>query len=362
MALRRVYTFCNRKRRLIPSRLQNVFLILNTIHIQPFSTTSLDKSDLFFQDLKEDIHTDKIKSTDYEKRVQKNQEREIKHDLIVFKDINGGPLTITPDSIASIMSNALIKKDKQTMYLAIFEADRKGMLNSNILESCITQCIQSKDLETASIFLQLASDRKFDISFEICQKLLGETINYCRWYLSAVSAGYMIQKDYEMKDKAIFYIVGGLMKNAEGIIEALKLINLINDHKRSDLSKEFSYNKVTTFSNSSRGTDMKRLSVPREALEEAFNSSLKALNDGWFSYKISKLLVGLAVASRHNDIASEYINKTIEAVKNEKLISDTGDISLFQVILGFSQGVGVATKDDSNYSTRGMQIYKFIYI
>jgi hypothetical protein len=333
MALRRVYMFCNRKKRL-PSRLQEISLILSThsIHIQPFSTTSLDKSDIFFQDIKENVHTD-----DYEKKVKKNQDTN-KPSLIVFKDVNGGPLAVTPDSLATIMSNALIKKDNETIYLVISEADRKGVLNGSILQSCISQCIGSKDFETASILLQLANDRDFNISYEICQTLLNETINHCRWHLGAVSASYMIKMNYELKEKAIFHIIGGLMKNSEGIIESLKLINLINDQKRSDLSTAFSYSKVTNFSNSSKGTDMKRLGVPREALEAAFDSSIKALNDGWFSYKISKLLVGLAVASRHNDIASEYINKTIEAVKTKKLICDTGDLSLFQVILGFSQG------------------------
>lgn len=333
MALRRVYMFCNRKRRL-PSRLQEISLILSThsIHIQPFSTTSLDKSDIFFQNIKENVNTD-----DYEKKATKNQDTN-KQILIEVKDVYGGPLAVTPDSLATIISNALIKKDNETIYLAISEADRKGVLNGSILESCILQCIGSKDLEIASILLQLANDRDFYISYEICQTLLSETINHCRWHLGAVSANYMIKLNYAMKEKAMFHIIGGLMKNSEGIIESLKLINLINDHKRSDLSTAFSYSKVTNFSNSSKGTDMKRLGVPRKALEAAFDSSIKALNDGWFSYKLSKLLVSLAVASRHNDIASEYINKTIEAVKTKKLICDTGDLSLFQVILGFSQG------------------------
>lgn len=242
--------FCNRKRRLNSSvRLQNVCLILTnqSLHrLHVYSTTSLDKSDEYdFQDSKENkMYNEDLKTVDYDKKFQKNQIIEHNVSLSVFYDTNGDSVAVTPEGIALIMRDALENNDNETIYLVIAEAKRIGILNSSILETSIKQCIDGKDLENASILLQVAFDRDFDISLETSQKLLNETITQCRWHLGAVSAGYMIKKGYPLKEKAIYHITGGLMKNAESIVEALKLVTLINDHKRGDLSVNFGFNKV----------------------------------------------------------------------------------------------------------------------
>ena len=161
-----------------------------------------------------------------------------------FIDTDGDILSVSPEVISSMLHEALEKRDDQTLHMLIGEAYRVGKLTDTILESCMTQCLHAKDYRNCTILLVQANSRNLTISQDICQQLLTKLVNNCQWNLAASTATYMINNNYMFLDREIFFIMGGLMRNKEGVEESLNLISLIADKRRLDLAVLFSYNKV----------------------------------------------------------------------------------------------------------------------
>jgi hypothetical protein len=159
-------------------------------------------------------------------------------------DPNDDQMTVSPEVISSMISAALEKKDWETLRLLIAEADRVGKLNSSVLESSINQCISASALECAVGLLRTAKIKGFLIKEPVCQSLISNLVSFCKWGPACDVASYMVHQGYRFKDREVFFIVGGLMRNAVGVSQALELIALITDKRRSDLSGLFSYTKV----------------------------------------------------------------------------------------------------------------------
>jgi hypothetical protein len=364
MALRRVYYLCNSKRRLLSSnRLRNTHILISSNF-----ATIIDKSHIL--NANDENHsspgpnegpssTSRASCSSRSNILDGVHEAQASADLTYFnnnKFINsdGDPLSVSPEVIRSIVSGALLKRDNETLHMVIAESDRVGGLDGPILESSIQQCLEAKDLDNAVILLNLASSRQFNVSLEICEMVLAQSVNNCRWHLGAVALNYMIEKDYEVRGKTGFYIMGGLMKDTAGVEVALRLIVKINEHQRGDLCALFKWNSVNKFSHSMGGQDQRREDLGREHIERAIESSVKAMENGWYSHNVSKMLVVLAVGAHHNDLAVDYIRRTVEMVKRKvKIRTDGADVDMFAVLDGFVQGLAVANRDRHNYATRG---------
>ena len=299
-----------------------------------------------------------------------------------FIDADGDSLSVSPEVITSMINGALEKGDDETLRLVVMEADRVGRLNSSILESCIVQCLHAHDLHNASILLSHATKRNFLITQPVCQRLLRQLINYCEWDHAATVACYMIGRDYAMMgDRDVFFIVGGLMKDSVGVEKALHMMTMIIEKRRGDLAGLFSYTKVNRFSHSMGGSHSRRSEVSVTALQRVVDTSLSAMHaDGWFSFSLSKMIVAVACGARQEDLAMEYIHKTVEAVVRGKIAVsadaqgrqlsrssggsggasgsteiDSGadhvlGVDLLSVLRSFSQGIGVATAEaKTNY-------------
>ena len=238
-----------------------------------------------------------------------------------FIDADGDSLSVSPEVITSMINGALEKGDDETLRLVVMEADRVGRLNSTILESCILQCLHAHDLHNASILLSHAMKRNFLITQPVCQRLLRQLINYCEWDHAATVACYMIGRDYAMMgDRDVFFIVGGLMKDSVGVEKALHMMTMIIQKRRGDLSGLFSYTKVNRFSHSMGGSHSRRTDVSIAALQRVIDTSLSAMHtDGWFSFSLSKMIVAVACGARQEDLAMDYIRRTIDAVVQGKI-------------------------------------------
>ena len=303
-----------------------------------------------------------------------------------YIDADGDSLSVSPEVITSMIHGALEKGDDETLRLVVMEADRVGRLNSTILESCIVQCLHAHDLYNASILLSHATKRNFVITPSVCQQLLRQLINYCEWDHAATVACYMIGRDYVMMgDRDVFFIVGGLMKDSVGVEKALHMMAMIIEKRRGDLAGLFSYTKVNRFSHSMGGSHSRRSHVSITALQRVVDTSVTAMHtDGWFSFSLSKMIVAVACGARQEDLAMEYIRKTVDAVVRGKVATsadgqthhmsrsssssggggsrdmDSGaghvvGVDLLSVLRSFSQGIGVATAEaKTNYRPNHM--------
>ena len=94
---------------------------------------------------------------------------------------------------------------------------------------------------TAAQLLALASDRGFDVSQTVCRRLLRQLVSHCDWAPSATVAAYMVTRGHAFSpgDREMFFIMGGLMRDAAGVERALRLMTLITDHRRGDLAGMF---------------------------------------------------------------------------------------------------------------------------
>jgi hypothetical protein len=161
-----------------------------------------------------------------------------------FVDSDGETLSVSPEVISAMIRGALEKNDNETIMMVILEADRVKKLNGAILDESIDECLRASNHSSATALLTIAGDRNFVVSERVCQNLLQTLVNHCKWRPAATTASYMIRRDYSFRDREVFFIVGGLMKDSAGAAEALNMMSVIADKRRSDVSGLFSFTKV----------------------------------------------------------------------------------------------------------------------
>jgi hypothetical protein len=293
----------------------------------------------------------------------------------------GDQIFVSPIVLQSMIGAALERHDRETLNLIILEASRSGYLTSSILETSIKQCLDSpvrKNNKASSILESedkinnydyhylsclnsavyllnhcISNNTNIKLNQILCQRLLGELVSNCFWNDSYSVASYMISQGHEFGDREIFFIIGGLMRNSDGVSKIFELITLINKYNRDDIAGLFSYTKANRYAKSMTSNHSYRKEVAADVIERSMESSIKAIENGWFSFSLSKMIVALSCGAGKYNLADVYIQNIVKIVnnRNEKLENNGGggDIDLLSVLRGFSQGAGVACKDNLNY-------------
>lgn len=294
----------------------------------------------------------------------------------------GDQISLSPEVLQSMIGATLDRHDRETLKLIISEAACAGYLTSVILETSIKQCLDSSirnnrksfsssKLEnegkindnddhylsclSSAVYLlnhSISNNTNIKLNQTICQRLLEELVSNGFWNDSYTMASYMILQGHEFKDREIFFIVGGLMKNSDGVTKVFELITLINKYSRDDIAGLFSYTKANRYALSMTSHHSYRKDINSDVIERTMKSSVESFKNGWFSFSLSKLIVALSCGAGKHDLADVYIRNIVEIVNNKNEKSENnGDkhIDLLSVLRGFSQGAGIACKDSLNY-------------
>ena len=64
---------------------------------------------------------------------------------------------------------------------------------------------------------------------------------------------------------------------------------------------------MNRFAQKVKSNDNRLHNISSNSIKKAFHSCITALEDGWFSFSLSKMIVALACASRNEEIAIEFI-------------------------------------------------------
>jgi hypothetical protein len=154
--------------------------------------------------------------------------------------------TISPEVIYSMIKAGFDKGDYETVQLVINEAKLLGKLSGEILEKSIVDFIHCKDYKHTMILFVICIDNNYVLSNVICKAFHAQLVTNCYWYDATIVAEYMIKSNYRFRSLDIYFLVSGLMKDSEkGLSKALRLIQLISEYRRDDLSTNFDHSKVS---------------------------------------------------------------------------------------------------------------------
>lgn len=302
-----------------------------------------------------------------------------------FYASNGEEFAVSPSVLSSMVSAAMASNDTETLQLLISESSRVGYLTSEMLEESIAECILASDsagsesenlshLYNAAHLLEAIIDaqqrhaRTYVLSEGLCQRLMTEFVANCRWRHSALAASYMIQQGYSFSDREMFATAGGLLGgDSRGVDTLLELMILIAKNKRDDVAMHFNWNKVHRYSQSMRQKMSTRVSVDEATLGKAMDAIEESLKQDWFSFSLSKMMVAIACAAGHNDLASKFVKNVVDIVaarqqQHQQLQAQrklwqpqhyplsSNRLDLLSVLRGFSQGAGIVSK--TKYSSQ----------
>ena len=155
--------------------------------------------------------------------------------------------TISPEVIHSMIKAGFDKEDYETVQLVINEAKLLGKLSVEILEKSIIEYLQMKDYKHTMILFLICIDNNYILKNIISKTFHAQLITNCYWNDAVVIAEYMIKNNHQFRNLDIFFLVNGLLNNSstDGISKALKLIQLISEYRRNDLSSNFDFSKVS---------------------------------------------------------------------------------------------------------------------
>ena len=285
-----------------------------------------------------------------------------------FIDRYGDHLSVSSEVMETVISEALQRKDSKTLQLLISQSNKVGTLSINVLEESVAKCLKTGDMENATVIVQscglLTAVGKGSLSQSVCEDLLSVLVNHCRWKNAAIVMEYMIRCDIACTsgDREVFHIIGGLLKDTEGVIRALQLMTTITEKRRTDLAMLVNFKKANRFAMTMGGSRAAPRSLPRESLEHFAIASFNTLKEhGWYSFTLSKMLVALACGSGNHDLAVDYITKTVEHLSdsNKTNLRAKGTarptVDVLSALRGFSQGAGVASNNDTCYKGTWVQ-------
>ena len=274
---------------------------------------------------------------------------------------------ISPELLDVTATEAIGRDDGRTLRMLLSNADKGGNVSSNLLQKAWIYSIstsQGLDMETGSMVLQLAmrGDGEMAVTAEEwhCQDILNGLIRQCKWFQAAVVAEYMIRNEMRFSgDRELFFITAGLMKSETGTARTLQLLTEVIKHKRNDLDTLFNYTKVTRLSLSLHdttnggivnGSASKLGEGPLQDLSEALLANMSA-EVPWYSFSGSKMFVALACASKHYDIAINFIERSVEIGTQAQRAGHPlhGRLDVLDMLRSFSQGAGKASRDPQGF-------------
>lgn len=154
---------------------------------------------------------------------------------------------LSPEVLATMIAEVVkdVKSvDHKTIDMLVKQAIRAGSSSRAVIEVVIDFYLSSGNVVAAANIVSRCNPNKIAISEEICKRLANALVENCNWHHAFLSSIYMITLDYKFSSNIIFFTVGGLMRDVEGVHKSLELIKLITLKQRSDLADMFSFAKV----------------------------------------------------------------------------------------------------------------------
>eukprot|EP01035_Chromulina_nebulosa_P026488 gene26488-34684_t len=362
---------------------------LCTVHsniiVRQLSSTTFTTINVDGEQSKQSFFTDYFTSTDSE---------------IQFSDDKASTY-LSVGVLGPMIDEALKKKDYSSLDMLFDQCITTGQGAGNYADKIIRyrlvkggkQSAQSADAAARSI--QRCANANIKLSTVLCQQVLSTLVDNCQWYQAHFMCLYMIKKDMSFvpsyspssstsriltselitpsAERAIFFTMGALMRDAAGLKKALQLLTAIAEHRRTDLAMDFNYSKVVSFFSFLRTTskyqppEVVYKSLPQKELKVALDAYVAALRqDGWFSFPAAKTLLALAVASRYQELSINFIRDCIaaamevntrwanEAALNEDM-SFPKSIDVLSLIRGLSQGDHKVEDNSAEHSARVVQ-------
>lgn len=277
---------------------------------------------------------------------------------------------ISPELLDVTVTEAIGRDDGRTLRMLLSNADKGGNVSSSLLQKAWIYSISTReglDRKTGAMVLQLALSGGTATSpvvaeEEHCQDILDGLIRQCKWFQSAIVAEFMIRNDMKFSgDRELFFITAGLMKSETGAARTLQLLTEVIRHRRSDLDTLFNYTKVTrlslslhdssTSASSSKSPPASKLGEgPLQDLSKVLLENMSA-DTPWYSFSGSKMFVALACASKHFDLATDFIRKSVDVGTQAQIAGHPlhGRLDVLDMLRSFSQGAGKASKDPQGF-------------
>jgi len=228
------------------------------------------------------------------------------------------------------------------------------------------------------------------LSVELCQRVLSWLVNHCKWNQSYGVCMYMIANNLSFYstihgldghvsgslssvlssssssvDKAVFFTLGALLQDSQGLEKALQLVAAVAQHRRHDLAMLCNFSKAGQHFSFLRSSSAAPLLSPQalSQLQAAMEAHLSALRtDGWLSLPALKLLLAVAVGARQTALAEDFSRKAVAAAVelNQRLLQRARgvfqwqgqDVDVLALLRALSQGDARAEGRSGEQSAR----------
>eukprot|EP00601_Ochromonadales_sp_CCMP2298_P028813 CAMPEP_0173326968 /NCGR_PEP_ID=MMETSP1144-20121109/1352_1 /TAXON_ID=483371 /ORGANISM="non described non described, Strain CCMP2298" /LENGTH=996 /DNA_ID=CAMNT_0014271321 /DNA_START=561 /DNA_END=3549 /DNA_ORIENTATION=- len=296
--------------------------------------------------------------------------------------------TLSPEVISSMVRALVSEKggsfDHGTVDMLVEQGVRQGAACTASLDQLVDFHLEHGRLAAAADVLRKCDPQRIKVSEVLCGELLQGLVERCNWTHAHLTIMYMIGCDHSFRQgqegmggmdvysgdvgaeqstsygsHAVFFTVGGLLSNSQGVVKVLELVELIALKRRGDLAGLFSFNKANRFSMSMAGSGAanrahpSRNPLPAASVERACEALIGSLKGGWFSFSLAKMLVGLACAADHGPLAADFVRNAVAAVGVEDAKAGEGagkgpgaaaGGDVLSLVRSFAQGDGVAQR------------------
>ena len=219
-------------------------------------------------------------------------------------------MEISSEVLESMIKAALETKDLETLEVIVVEAVKLNKLSRNMIEEALRQCLAAKQPIVCSKIVSIAFENGIILQEELYQHVLSKLVGYLKWKEAGSVIAIMINLEYAIKDRAIYFVIGGLLSSRTTVSEAIQLVTQIIVRRKDDLSRDIHINGIRQFARTQSNGSIGQLTSHRSEgiLMEAMKECVDALVvHGWFSPNIFKFLIAFGRANTLQNETMKFI-------------------------------------------------------
>jgi len=191
-----------------------------------------------------------------------------------------------------MIDEAIIRKDSSSLDMMLEQCLSCGPTASSSADRILRyQFIESTSSISAAMLVAKSIERcgeaKIKLSVELCQRVLSPLVSHCKWNHAYDICMYMISNElsfnsttYDIRihgstsmssilspssssvDKAVFFTLGALLHDSDGVCKALRLVEAVARHRRHDLAMLCNYSQASAAGLSSLFDDCMMMMPP----------------------------------------------------------------------------------------------------